>query len=151
MIRRLLTVCVLIWVPLMPGIQIGILMWTCTFWSGYALHYKPFASKNRIYQEVFNNSCFYVLLSICFQFTPFYTEEAVRLALGRMFNYVFYAMLALNISMQIFDTIKSLIKKCRGCYYKKRNQRIVDRLLAQRLEQKEKAIEKLNDCQQNVL
>jgi hypothetical protein len=116
-----MTVCVLIWVPSTPGLQIGTLMWTCTFWSGYVLYYKPFATKGRNYQEVFNNSCFYILLSICFQFTPFFTDEDVRKVLGQIFNYVFYAMLALNILLQVFNTISSLVKKCRGCYYKKRN------------------------------
>ena len=96
-------------------------MWTCTFWSGYALHYKPFPNKRRIFQEVFNNSCFYVLLSICFQFTPFYDDEAVKTKLGQIFNYCFYAMLGLNVSLQVYDTLFSLVKKFRGFYYKKRN------------------------------
>jgi hypothetical protein len=74
MMRRVITVCTLMWVPSTPGIQIGFLLYTCTFWSGYTLSCRPFESLLRNCQEVFNNSCFSILLYLGFEFTPFCTD-----------------------------------------------------------------------------
>lgn len=137
--RRLFTVLLLMYVPNgTPGILIGLLIYTCTFWAGYTLECRPFESKQRNYQEAFNNICFSFMLCLCFMFTPFCTDEKAREGLGEVFNYLFYVMLGVNISLQLVSTVRSIIRKYRTWFYKRRNDKIIKGRLDKKLELEER-------------
>jgi hypothetical protein len=80
---------------------------------------------------VINNSLFYINLSLCFMFTPWYDDSVHYETLGNIFNGIFYLMCGSNILFQFIEMGRSLYKKYRAYKIKKRNENIIkQRLLA---------------------
>jgi hypothetical protein len=94
-----------------PSFQIGCMMWMTTFWMGYALSVKPYEDPALNALEVFNELFYNLILLLCFTFTEFFHDAGTKTETGYVFIALLLTLLAINIGVQIKDTVKVAILK----------------------------------------
>lgn len=106
MIRRLATVVCILNMARVPSFQIGCMMWMTTFWMGYALSVKPFEDPALNALEGINEFFYNLILLLCFTFTEFLQDVGAKTETGYFFIALLLILLAINIGVQIKDTVK---------------------------------------------
>ena len=86
-------------------------MWMTTFWMGYALSVKPYEDPALNILEVVNELFYNLILLLCFTFTEFFHDAGTKNETGYAFIALLLTMLAINIGVQIKDTVKLVILK----------------------------------------
>ena len=76
---------------------------------GYSLSVKPFEDPALNVLEVINELFYNLILLLCFTFTEFFHDTAAKTETGYVFIAFLLTMLAINIGVQLRDTVK-LIK-----------------------------------------
>ena len=92
-----------------PSFQIGVMMWMTTFWMSYALSVKPFEDPALNRLEVVNEFFYNLILLLSFTFTEFLNDMSAKTETGFVFIGLILTMLAINMGVQIKDTIKLLM------------------------------------------
>jgi len=95
-LRRSVTILSLVYVGKLPGFQIGILLWMCTFWAGYSASVKPHTDLILNKLEFVNEILYGVLLHITFLFTDYCNDKMARSVAGWTFVVVLLLLLLLN-------------------------------------------------------
>ncbi len=80
-------------------------MWMTTFWMGYLLTERPFIEPDHNTQELVNELFYFFLLLSNFTFTELIPDMATKTQTGYFFIATLLLMLAINISIQLKDTI----------------------------------------------
>lgn len=102
MLRRLITVFCIFRMQSLPSLQIGIQIWMCLLWVGYAISERPFYNPILNKVEVLNNFFFWMILSFCFGLTAAVDYKSTR----DIFGYIFIAQV---IGLIIINVISILI------------------------------------------
>ncbi len=80
-----------------------------TFWMGYSLSTRPFEDPALNKLEAINELFYNLFLFLCFTFTELLPDVGTRTGTGYIFIALLLIMLALNIGVQIKDTVKLII------------------------------------------
>ena len=88
-------------------------MWMTTFWTSYALSVKPFEDPALNKLEVVNEFFYNLILLLSFTFTEFLHDASAKKKTGYVFIALLLTMLVINVGVQIKDTFKLVMLKCK--------------------------------------